>query len=290
LNQYYVVMEAAQQDQQSRDALNDIFLIGSAGQRVPMAELAHYALSNTPLAVNHQGLFVAATISFNLADGVSLSQIQPRIDEALAGIHLPSDIHGGFQGNAQVFASTLNGQPMFIAAAIFAIYLVLGILYESTLHPLTILSTLPPAGIGAVLALMAFHTDFSIIALIGVFLLIGIVKKNAILMVDFALGAERERDLDPRDAIYEAALLRLRPILMTTLAALFTALPLAFITGNGAELRQPLGISIAGGLLVSQVLTLYTTPVIYLELDRLRQWVLRKLGRNVHPVGLDSVV
>jgi len=288
LNQYRVVMEAAQQYQSNAQALNDVFLVGSSGQRVPLSALAHQELTNTPLAVNHQGLFVSSTLSFNLDKGVSLGSIQPKIDEALAAIGLPSEIHGGFQGTARLFSDTLKNEPLFIMAAIFAIYIVLGMLYESTLHPLTILSTLPPAGLGALLALQLTHTEFSIIALIGVFLLIGIVKKNAILMVDFALTAEREHDASPRDAIYQAATLRLRPILMTTLAALGTALPLAFITGNGAELRQPLGISIAGGLIVSQALTLYTTPVIYLELDRLRRWTLRKFGRSDRPAPLDS--
>ncbi len=288
LNQYRVVMEAAPQYQNNAQALNEIFLVGSNGQRVPLSALAHYELTNAPLAVNHQGLFVAATMSFNLDKGVSLGQIQGKIGEAMAAIGLPSDIHGGFQGTAKLFADTLKNQPLFIMAALLAIYIVLGVLYESTLHPITILSTLPPAGVGAVLALMAFHAQFSIIALIGVFLLIGIVKKNAILMVDFALQAEREHGAGPREAIYEAATLRLRPILMTTLAALFTALPLAFITGNGAELRQPLGIAIAGGLIVSQALTLYTTPVIYLELDRLRRWTLRKFGSRGRRAALDT--
>ncbi len=288
LNQYKVVMEAAPQYQHDRAALGDIFLVGASGQRVPLSALTHEVLANTPLAVNHQGLFVSATISFNLAAGVSLSQAQQRIDQALAEIGLPADVHGGFQGTAKLFSDTLKNQPLFILAAVFAIYIVLGMLYESTLHPLTILSTLPPAGVGAVLALLVFHSEFSIIALIGVFLLIGIVKKNAILMVDFALGAERERGLEPAEAIVEAATLRLRPILMTTLAALGTALPLALVSGDGAELRQPLGISIAGGLIVSQALTLYTTPVIYLELDRLRRWVLRRLGRSDRPLPLDT--
>jgi len=286
LNQYRVVMEAAQRYQNDAQALGDIYLVASDGQRVPLSALAHYELTNTPLAVNHQGLFVSSTISFNLDKGVSLGTIQGKIDEAMAAIGLPSDIRGGFQGTAQLFSDTLKNEPLFIMAAIFAIYIVLGMLYESTLHPLTILSTLPPAGLGALLALQLTHTEFSIIALIGVFLLIGIVKKNAILMVDFALTAEREQGANPREAIYQAATLRLRPILMTTLAALGTALPLAFITGNGAELRQPLGISIAGGLIVSQALTLYTTPVIYLELDRLRRWTLRRFGhgRRADPV------
>jgi multidrug efflux pump len=288
LNQYRVVMEAAQPYQNDAQALGDIYLLAANGQRVPLSALAHVELTNTPLAVNHQGLFVASTISFNLDKGVSLSTIQGRIDEAMAAIGLPSDIRGGFQGTAQLFADTLKNEPLFIMAAIFAIYIVLGMLYESTLHPLTILSTLPPAGLGALLALQLTHTEFSIIALIGVFLLIGIVKKNAILMVDFALAAEREQGADPREAIYQAATLRLRPILMTTLAALGTALPLAFITGNGAELRQPLGISIAGGLIVSQALTLYTTPVIYLELDRLRRWTLRRFGHGRRAAAVDT--
>ena len=280
LNQYRVVMEAASQYLQNPDALNDIYLINASGQRVPLSTLAHYELGNTPLAVNHQGLFAASTLSFNLDKNVSLGQAQALIDTAMAQIGLPSSVQGGFQGTSKLFQDTLNNQPLFILTALLVIYIVLGMLYESTIHPLTILSTLPSAGIGAVLALELFKTDFSIIALIGVFLLIGIVKKNAILMVDFALQAERDHGAEPRAAIHEACLLRLRPILMTTLAALFTALPLAFITGNGAELRQPLGIAIAGGLIVSQLITLYTTPVIYLELDKLRQWGRRRWARR----------
>ena len=280
LNQYRVVMEAASQYLQNPDALNDIYLINASGQRVPLSTLAHYELGNTPLAVNHQGLFAASTLSFNLDKNVSLGQAQALIDTAMAQIGLPSSVQGGFQGTSKLFQDTLNNQPLFILTALLVIYIVLGMLYESTIHPLTILSTLPSAGIGAVLALELFKTDFSIIALIGVFLLIGIVKKNAILMVDFALQAERDHGVEPRAAIHEACLLRLRPILMTTLAALFTALPLAFITGNGAELRQPLGIAIAGGLIVSQLITLYTTPVIYLELDKLRQWGRRRWARR----------
>lgn len=272
LNQYRVVMEADARYLQSPDALSSIYLIGNAGARVPLATLAHYELGNTPLVVNHQGLFAASTISFNLEKKVSLGQAQQKIAVAMAQIGLPGSIQGGFQGTAKLFQDTLNNQPLFIFTAILVIYIVLGMLYESTIHPLTILSTLPSAGMGAVLALLLFHVDFSIIALIGVFLLIGIVKKNAILMVDFALQIERDTGVSPSEAIHQACLLRLRPILMTTLAALFTALPLAMITGNGAELRQPLGIAIAGGLIVSQMLTLYTTPVIYLQLDKLRHW------------------
>ena len=276
LNQYRVVMEADDQYLQRPDSLNSIYLISAAGKQVPLAALAHYELDNTPLVVNHQGLFAASTISFNLEKTVSLGQAQQLIAVAMAEIGLPGGIQGGFQGTAKLFQDTLSNQPLFISSAILIIYIVLGMLYESTIHPLTILSTLPSAGMGAVLALMIFHTDFSIIALIGVFLLIGIVKKNAILMVDFALQTERETGATPQDAIHQACLLRLRPILMTTLAALFTTLPLALITGNGAELRQPLGIAIAGGLIVSQLLTLYTTPVIYLLLDRLRHWGRRR--------------
>lgn len=285
LNQYRVVMEADAKYQQRPDSLDDIYLIGANGQRVPLAALAHYEPDTTPLQVNHQGLFAASTISFNLAKGASLGQAQQVIAVEMAKIGLPGTIQGGFQGTAKLFQDTLNNQPLFILTAILVIYIVLGVLYESTIHPLTILSTLPSAGVGAVMALMLFHTDFSIIALIGVFLLIGIVKKNAILMVDFALQIERDTGASPREAIHQACLLRLRPILMTTLAALFTALPLAIISGNGAELRQPLGISIAGGLIVSQLLTLYTTPVIYLQLDKFRHWSrLRWARRNRHAI------
>jgi multidrug efflux pump len=281
LNQYRVVMEADDQYLQHPDALGSIYLISAAGQKVPLAALAHYEMGNTPLVVNHQGLFAASTISFNLEKTVSLGQAQHLIEVAMAQIGLPGSVQGGFQGTAKLFQDTLNNQPLFIFTAILVIYIVLGMLYESTIHPLTILSTLPSAGMGAVLALMLFHTDFSIIALIGVFLLIGIVKKNAILMVDFALQTERDTGASPHDAIHQACLLRLRPILMTTLAALFTALPLAMITGNGAELRQPLGIAIAGGLIVSQLLTLYTTPVIYLQLDKLRHWGRRRWAKRL---------
>lgn len=281
LNQYRVIMEADDQYLQHPDALGSIYLISAAGQKVPLAALAHYEMGNTPLVVNHQGLFAASTISFNLEKTVSLGQAQHLIEVAMAQIGLPGSVQGGFQGTAKLFQDTLNNQPLFIFTAILVIYIVLGMLYESTIHPLTILSTLPSAGMGAVLALMLFHTDFSIIALIGVFLLIGIVKKNAILMVDFALQTERDTGASPHDAIHQACLLRLRPILMTTLAALFTALPLAMITGNGAELRQPLGIAIAGGLIVSQLLTLYTTPVIYLQLDKLRHWGRRRWAKRL---------
>jgi multidrug efflux pump len=242
---------------------------------VPLAAFSHYGPGTTPLAVNHQGLFVASTISFNLKPGASLSQATAEIEQAMQRLHVPTTIHGNFQGTAQVFQESLANEPVLIAAALLAVYIVLGVLYESYVHPITILSTLPSAGVGAVLALMICNTEFSIIALIGVILLIGIVKKNAIMMIDFALVAEREEGLSSREAIYRAAVLRFRPIMMTTLAALLGALPLAIGLGEGSELRRPLGISIVGGLLVSQALTLYTTPVIYLYLDRFRLWATR---------------
>jgi len=272
LNQYRVVMEAAPQYLQSPEALKDVFLIAPGGLQVPLAAIARWEETATPLAINHQGQFAASTISFNLPVGVSLSDATREIDNVMAKIGVPTSVHGSFQGTAKAFQMSLANQPLLILAALVAVYLVLGILYESYIHPITILSTLPSAGVGAILALLAFKMDFSIIALIGVILLIGIVKKNAILMIDFALEAERHRGLNPRDAIYEACLLRFRPIMMTSMAALFGALPLALGSGMGAELRQPLGISIVGGLILSQLLTLYTTPVVYLYLDRLRLW------------------
>ncbi len=252
---------------------------------VPLSAVSHFGPGNTPLAVNHQGLFVAATISFNLAPGVSLGEAQQAITEAVDGLDMPATIHGGFQGTAKVFEESLANEPMLIAAALIAVYVVLGVLYESYVHPLTILSTLPSAGVGAVLALIVTGTEFSIIALIGVILLIGIVKKNAIMMIDFALDAERTLGLNSREAIYEACLKRFRPIMMTTLAAMLGAMPLAIGFGEGAELRRPLGVAIVGGLVVSQLLTLYTTPVIYLYLDRYRLWALRRWRAGLRHLG-----
>ncbi|MBV8400052.1 MAG: efflux RND transporter permease subunit, partial [Acetobacteraceae bacterium] len=246
---------------------------------IPLAAISHFGPGHTPLAVNHQGQFVAATISFNLAPGKSLSDAQAAFSSAMARLHAPSSIHGTFAGTARVFQESLASEPLLIATALAAVYAVLGILYESYVHPITILSTLPSAGVGALLALMLCGTEFSIIALIGVILLIGIVKKNAILMIDFALDAERERGLDSRSAIFEASLLRFRPIMMTTMAALLGALPLALSFGAGGEIRRPLGIAIVGGLIVSQALTLYTTPVLYLYLDRFRLWARQRWRR-----------
>ena len=247
---------------------------------VPLSAFASYGPGVTPLAVNHQGPFVATTISFNVAPGKSLSDATDAINAMMLKLGVPSTIHGTFQGTARVFQQSISNEPFLVLAAIVAVYVVLGILYESYVHPITILSTLPSAGVGAVLALLIFKTQFDIIALIGVFLLIGIVKKNAIMMIDVAIAAERSRNLPPRQAIAEACMLRFRPILMTTMAAMLGALPLALGMGEGSELRRPLGISIIGGLLVSQLLTLYTTPVVYLYLDRFRLWAIARFGRR----------
>ena len=252
---------------------------------VPLSAVAHYQTGSAPLAVNHQGLFVASTISFNVKPGVSLSEATQAIEDAMARLHVPVTIRGNFQGTARLFQESLANEPILVATALIAVYIVLGVLYESYIHPITILSTLPSAGVGAVLALMLCNTEFSIIALIGVILLIGIVKKNAIMMIDFALAAERQEGLGPRAAIYQASLLRFRPIMMTTMAAALGAVPLAIGFGEGGELRRPLGISIVGGLLVSQVLTLYTTPVIYLYLDRFRLWALSHRGAGHQPAS-----
>ncbi|MEO8344095.1 MAG: multidrug efflux RND transporter permease subunit [Betaproteobacteria bacterium] len=280
LNQYRVVMEAAPEYWQSPEVLKSVYVTTPAGAQVPLSAFATFGPTSTPLGVNHQGQFVASTISFNLAPEISLSQATRAVEDAMARIGVPDTVRGSFQGSARAFQASLSSQPWLILAALLTVYIVLGVLYESYVHPLTILSTLPSAGVGALLALMLFKTDFSIIAFIGVILLIGIVKKNAIMMIDVALEAERSRGMSAHDAIFEACLLRFRPIMMTTLAALLGALPLALGSGDGAEMRRPLGIAIMGGLLVSQVLTLYTTPVVYLYLDRFRLWLHRGWSRR----------
>jgi multidrug efflux pump len=265
-------MEVAPQYWQNPTELNNTYISSASGATVPLSAFAHWEPTNTALAVNHQGQFVATTISFNLPLGGSLSTASKLVEDTMQRLRVPVSIHGSFQGTAQAFQSSLSNQPFLILAALVTVYLVLGILYESLVHPLTIISTLPSAGGGAILALLVTNTDFTIIALIGVILLIGIVKKNAILMIDFAIDDRRRTGATADDAIYRACVLRFRPILMTTMAALLGAVPLALGHGDGAELRQPLGISIVGGLVVSLILTLYTTPVVYLYMERFGAW------------------
>ncbi|RII31412.1 MAG: multidrug transporter subunit MdtC [Geobacter sp.] len=279
LNQYHVVMEVAPRFWQRPETLNTIYVPAANGTQVPLSAFTSYKPSATSLAVNHQGQFPSITLSFNLAPGVALGDAVKAIGTATREMGMPAGIRGRFSGTAEAFQSSLANEPWLILAALLSVYIVLGILYESYIHPITILSTLPSAGVGALLALICFRTELSLIATIGLVLLIGIVKKNGILMVDFALGAERRDGKTPEEAIYQACLLRFRPIMMTTMAALFGALPLALGTGVGSELRRPLGIAIVGGLIFSQMMTLYTTPVMYLYMDRFRLWVARKRGK-----------
>jgi multidrug efflux pump len=281
LNQYYVVMEVAPQYWQSPDALKNVYVHPQNGKPVPLSAIAHLEFHTAALQVNHQGQFPSVTISFNLAPGMALSQASQRLNQLEQSLGMPPTIHGMYSGTLQAFQDSMSNQLLLIVTALLAVYIVLGILYESMIHPITILSTLPSAGVGAVLALMLFKQSLDVIGIIGIILLIGIVKKNAILMIDFALAAEREEGLNSKDSIFRACMLRFRPILMTTMAAMLGAMPLALGTGAGSELRRPLGITIVGGLLFSQMLTLYTTPVVYLYMDRFRLWLARLMGRPV---------
>jgi len=289
LNQYHVVLEVAPQYWQNPDGLRNIYVAAPGGSQIPLSTLTRYQPSTVPLVVTHQGQFPSVTLSFNLAPGLALGDAVSSVEIAGNEIGLPSSIHGSFQGTAQAFQSSLANEPLLIAAALITVYIVLGVLYESMIHPITILSTLPSAGVGALLALLLCRTDLSVIALIGIILLIGIVKKNAIMMIDFALEAERSEGKNPADAIFQACLLRFRPIMMTTMAALFGGLPLALGGGVGSELRRPLGIAIVGGLVFSQMLTLYTTPVTYLYMERCRLYFSRLRQAKRQPLAAESV-
>jgi len=280
LNQYHVVLEVQPEFQRTADDLSKIYVPSSTGTQVPLSAFVKISQTNTPLAINHLGQFPVATISFNLAPGASLGDAVQAIHNVEQRMGMPASINAAFQGTAAAFQASLSNEPLLILAALITVYIVLGVLYESYIHPITILSTLPSAGVGAILALLLFKLDLNVIGIIGIILLIGIVKKNAIMMIDFALEAERKEGKSPEESIYEACLLRFRPIMMTTMAALLGGLPLAFGSGMGAELRQPLGITIVGGLIFSQVLTLYTTPVVYLYFDRLGQWFMRRRERR----------
>ena len=288
LNQYHVVMEVAPQAQQSPEALTTIYVPANSGKLIPLSAFTHYQYSNTPLSVNHQGFFPSITLSFNLAPGASLGPAVEHILMAQRELGVPASVHATFQGTAQAFQDSLANQPVLIITALFAVYIVLGILYESFIHPITILSTLPSAGIGALLAVRFAKSDLNIIALIGIILLIGIVKKNAILMIDFAVQAERVEGKSTVDAIYQACLLRFRPIMMTTMAALLGALPLALGSGVGSELRRPLGITIVGGLVLSQMLTLFTTPVVYIYMDRIQTYMQGRRARGAAPAPVPA--
>jgi HAE1 family hydrophobic/amphiphilic exporter-1 len=284
LQQYHVILEVNPKFQYGPEALNGIYVKSTTGQQVPISTLVDSVVKVAPLVVNHQGQFPSITISFNLAPGAAIGEAVSAIQKVEQELRLPLSLQTSFQGNAQAFGASLQSTPILIAASLFVIYLILGILYESLIHPVTIISTLPAAGLGALLMLMAFNIDLSVIAIVGIILLIGIVKKNGIMLIDFALDAQRSQGMTPEDAIYRACVLRFRPILMTTMAALLGAVPLMLGTGTGSELRQPLGYCIVGGLLLSQLLTLYTTPIVYLYLDRLQAWMLRRKGTQA-PAG-----
>ena len=273
LNQYFVVMVVDPSFWQNPLALHNVYVSSTSGGMVPLSAFTHFSSDTAPLSVNHSSVFPSVTFSFNLAPNVALGDAVNAINAAERAAGVPSTITGAFSGTAQAFSDSLANEPILIAAAIAAVYVVLGILYESYIHPITILSTLPSAGVGALLALLVTHTELSVIALIGIILLIGIVKKNAIMMIDFALEVERRDHKKPKEAVFQACVLRFRPIMMTTMAALLGGVPLAVGTGMGSELRRPLGIAIVGGLIVSQALTLYTTPVVYLYMDRLNTWI-----------------
>ncbi len=287
LNQYHVILEVAPEFWQNPTGLRSVYVKAADGKLIPLSTFTRYETSTAPLTVNHSGQFPSVTISFNLPPGVALGQAVDAIKEAETEMRLPATIRGSFAGTAQAFQESLANEPILIAAALLTVYIVLGVLYESLIHPVTILSTLPSAGVGALLALLLTHNDLSVMALIGIILLIGIVKKNAILMIDFAIEAERRDGLTPEEAIFKACMLRFRPITMTTMAALLGGLPLAIGLGTGSELRRPLGIAIVGGLLFSQMLTLFTTPVVYLYLDRIR---LRWASLRGHPHHEDGAV
>jgi multidrug efflux pump subunit AcrB len=278
-NQYKVVLEVQPQFQHDPNLLSEIYVSSPSGAQVPLSTFAHFTRKSEPLLLSHQGIFPAVTLSFNLTPRVALGQAVSAIQAMTERLNVPPTMNSSFAGTAQAFQNSLSSMPLLLAAAILVVYIVLGVLYESYVHPITILSALPSAGVGALVLLMLLHYDLSVIAIVGIVLLIGIVKKNAIMIIDFALQAARIEGKAPQEAIHQACLLRFRPIMMTTFAALFGAVPIAFGTGGGAELRQPLGVAIIGGLLVSQWLTLYTTPVIYLYLERLSRW----LGRAYRP-------
>jgi HAE1 family hydrophobic/amphiphilic exporter-1 len=286
LNQYHVVMEVDPKFQYGPEALNGIYVRSSTGQQVPLSTLVDTAVKVAPLVVNHQGQFPSVTISFNLLPNTAIGQAVSAIQQVEKDLGKPLSLQTSFQGNAQAFGAALSSTPILIAAALFVIYLILGVLYESLVHPITIISTLPSAGLGALLLLMAVHYDLSVIAIVGIILLIGIVKKNGIMLVDFAQHVEHEKGLTAEESIYQACVMRFRPILMTTMAALLGGVPMMLGSGVGSELRQPLGYTIVGGLALSQILTLYTTPVVYIYLDKLQTWMFRA---KENPVPTEQV-